>query len=270
MKKVILVFEGTSFSEGAFNFARNLNALKRILLTGVFLPQAQLADLWSYADGISGPFIPTLESNEAILVQKNIERFEGLCTANNIQFAVHRDFFDFALTDLKKESRFADLLILGSEVFYAHSDATRYLHDALNDIACPVLLVPEQSELPESIILAYDGSNNSIFAIKQFAYLLPELNNKRTLLVYANNDTDKDLPDKQLIEELALRHFADLTLYKLNLNPKKYFGDWLLERKSAMLVCGSHGRSGLSKLFKRSFIKDIINNHKIPVFIAHT
>jgi hypothetical protein len=203
------------------------------------------------------------------LFLQNIERFEKLCKDNNINYVVHKDFYDFALSGLKKESRFADLLILGSEVFYRQMASTEYLNDALNNVACPVLLVPEKFDFPESIILAYDGSEDSVFAIKQFAYLFPELTTRQTLLVYANEDAEKGFPDKIQIEELVSRHFSNLTFFRLNLNPKKYFSEWVAEKKSAMLVSGSYGRSGLSLLFRKSFINDIINDHCVPVFIAH-
>jgi nucleotide-binding universal stress UspA family protein len=272
MKKVLLAFEGTHFSEGAFEFARRLNELKPILLTGVFLPQTELANVWSYADGVGTTFIPMIETDEAEEVHKNIARFEKLCIGNNIDFRVHKDFYDLALPELKKESRFADLLILGTEVFYENlgkNSPNVYLQDALHDMACPVLLVPEKFDFPESLILAYDGSEDSVFAIKQFAYLFPELVKRKTLLVYANDDAEKDFPDKMQMEELVARHFPDLTLFKLDLNPKKYFSSWVTDHKSALLVSGSFGRSGVSQLFKRSFVKDVISDHRVPVFIAH-
>jgi hypothetical protein len=71
------------------------------------------------------------------------------------------------------------------------------------------------------------------------------------------------------MEELVARHFSNLTLFRLDINPKKYFGTWMQEKKSAMLVCGSYGRSGLSQMFKRSFVTDVIADHRLPVFIAH-
>ena len=71
------------------------------------------------------------------------------------------------------------------------------------------------------------------------------------------------------MEELVAKHFSDLSLLKLSLNPKKEFSDWVMDKKSAMLVSGSYGRSGLSQLIKNSFIKDIIASHRLPVFIAH-
>ncbi len=271
MKKIILAFDGTNFSEGAFEFARKLNELQPILLTGVFLPQAEVANLWSFANAAGGSFIPMTESGESELVQKNIAHFEKLCRGNGIDYRVHKDIYDFALPELQKESCYADLLILGSEVFFEKAGThsiNNYLQDALHDVACPVLLVPEKFDFPESIILAYDGSKGAVYAIKQFAYLFPQLTGRKTMLVYAN-DAEEDFPDKIQMEELVARHFSDLTLFKLDVNPKKHFSTWILEKKSALLVCGSYGRSGLSQLFKNSFIKDIIASHRLPVFIAH-
>ena len=38
MKKILLAFDGVQFSKSAFDFARQLNDLHPILLTGVFNP----------------------------------------------------------------------------------------------------------------------------------------------------------------------------------------------------------------------------------------
>lgn len=272
MKKIILAFDGTHFSEGAFEFARRLNEMQPILLTGVFLPQSLLANLWNYADAAGRDVVSLIESNEADLVQQSISRFESLCRRNGIEYRVHKDFYDLAIPELQKESIYADLMILGSEVFYERSGETSpgiYLKDSLRNIKCPVLLVPEEFDFPESIILAYDGSDDAVFAIKQFAYLFPELTGRPTVLVYASKDASDDFPDKIQMEELVARHFSNLTLQKLDINPKKYFGVWMLDKKSAMLVCGSFGRSSLSQLFKKSFVTEVIADHRLPVFIAH-
>jgi nucleotide-binding universal stress UspA family protein len=273
MKKIILAFDGIHFSEGAFEFARELNGLQPILLTAVFLPQVELANLWSYANNAGTTFIPLLESRESELIQQNIERFEKQCQRNGIEYRVHKEFFNFALSELKKESRYADLVILGSEVFYENMGTKNgpndYLQDALHDVSCPVLLVPEKFDFPESIILAYDGSESCVYAIKQFAYLFPELCNKEVLLLYVSDDPEKSFPDEVQIEELAARHFSKLSLFKLAINPKQFFNTWIFDKKSAMLVSGSYGRSGFSRLFKKSFITEVIRDHRLPIFIAH-
>src|SRR5439155_955802 len=186
-----------------------LNEVTPVLLTAIFIPQVDYSSLWSYSTGVSGSlFIPLIEDEDAVMVEKNIDRFELLCRKNNINFRLHKDFTDFALPGLKKETRFADLLILGSESFYENlgiHDPNDYLRDALHGAECPVLVVPEHFDFPEKNILSYDGSESSVYAIKQFSYLFPEFANNNTLLVYAKSETEKELPDEEYLEELATR-----------------------------------------------------------------
>lgn len=273
MKKIILAFEGTHFSEGAFEFARSINDKSPILLTGIFLPQVVFANLWSYADSASGPlFVPLVEDDDSDLVKQNIDRFRELCVKNNIDHRVHKDFFDFALPELKRETRFADLVILGSESFYKNigsGEPNDYLKEAMHAAECPVIIVPEKYTFPTSNVLAYNGSASSVFAIKQFSYLLPELANNPTLLVSVSNEEESAVKDSQNIEELVSRHFPDLTVSSLELDSKKYFATWMSEKKNSILVSGSFGRSSTSRLFRKSFVSDIIASHKIPVFITH-
>jgi hypothetical protein len=276
MKKVLLVFDGTNFSEGAFEFVRQLNELQSILVTALFVPQVDYANLWSYAataNAVSGAiYIPLLEDEEAEEITRNIERFELLCQKNGIKYRIHKDVFDFALPQLKKETRFADVVILGGEMFYKdviESNQFLYLRDAVHVAECPVLIVPENYTFPDNNILAYDGSDESAYAIKQFAYIFPELAKNKTLLVYAEDEKEKDLPAKDQISELASQHFENLSFYKLEINPKRYFNTWISEKKGSLLVAGSFSRSAFSQLFKKSFVTDIVKDHKVPIFIAH-
>ena len=122
MKKILIAFDGTNFSKGAFEFVRRLNEIEPVLVTGVFMPQVDYANLWSYASaagaGTGAVFIPLLEQEDTDMVAANIEHFEVECQKNNIRYRVHKDFFDFALPELKKETRFADVLVIGGELFY--------------------------------------------------------------------------------------------------------------------------------------------------------
>jgi nucleotide-binding universal stress UspA family protein len=272
MKKIIIAFDGKHFSEGAFEFARRLNDLNPVLLTGVFLSSIDYTAMWSVG-GMGGPVyipMPVEADNEAI--EESIRHFEKKCRNNSIDYRIHKDTDGIALTELRKESRFADLLILSSELFFddVHGDAPNDYHkDALHNAECPVILVPEKFDFPDNIILAYDGSESSVYAIKQFTYLFPELCCRETLLVYASNQLDGSFPDEIQMEELVSRHFNDLTLFKLDANPRKYFSAWLREKKGTIMVAGAFGRSGLSELFRKSFITEVIKEHRTPVFIAH-
>jgi nucleotide-binding universal stress UspA family protein len=273
MKKILLAFDGSHFSEGALNFARKLNEKSPVLLTGAFLPQVDYANLWSYSGGGSSgaSFIPLVEDSDAEAVKKNIKRFESFCHTNHIRCRTHKDYFNFAIPELKKESRYADLLIISSELFYEQAGSERpndYLKETLHDVECPVIVVPENFEFPQSNILTYDGSKSSVYAIKQFAYLFPELVTQPSILIYAEERSGENIPDEANIKELVTRHFANIT-FNLGATPKKYFTPWLSERKAPILISGSFGRSGLSRLFRKSFITDVISEHRLPVFIAH-
>lgn len=273
MKKIILAFDGAHFSEGAFEFARHLNEKQRILLTGVFLPQVSYANLWSYASPAPGTLsIPLVEESDQEAIEKNIGQFESLCDKNGIDCTVHKDFFNLALPELANETRFADLAILGSETFYAGLGVERpneYLKDILHAAECPVMVVPEKFHFPTSNILAYDGSESSVFAIKQFAYLFPSLLYNETLLVSIQKEDDGAIPHEEYAEELVSRHFSRLTVLKLKKERQKDFTEWIHGRKNPVIVTGAFGRSFFSQLFKKSFISEVIREHKLPVFITH-
>jgi hypothetical protein len=274
MKKVIIALDGDHFSQGAFSFAEKINESQKILLVGAFLPQVNFATLSNYpGGGIDGPWLaPVIESSDTEKYAVCRKTFIENCEKSQIEFRVHEDLKDFSLAELKKESRFADLLIIGSEAFYENigtEEPNIYLQEALHDIECPAVVVPEVYYFPENIILAYDGSESSVYAIKQFTYLFPELTSHKTIMVYAKDKDGEEIPDQDYIEELAARHFSNLTLEKLLINPIKYFDTWLLENKNAILVTGAFGRSDISRLLKKSFILDVLKHHKIPVFVAH-
>jgi hypothetical protein len=274
MKKVLVVFEGSRFASSSMSFAIHLNSIQNIMLAGIFLPQTDISSMWSRSPGAGtgSNFIPLMEEVDAEVIHRNIETFGKLCTQNKIDFTVHKDIMDLALPQLKSETRFADLLLIESETFYGNAapDARNtYLYEALSQSECPIIVIPEHMVVPQSLVLAYDGSKSSVYALKQFAYLFPEMTSLPTLLVYVDGG-EEDFPDKINIEELAARHFSNLSFLKLDMDPRKYFPTWLSEKKESMLVAGAFGRSALSRLFKPGFVADVIGEHTLPVFIAHT
>ena len=132
------------------------------MLTGVFIPQVLLSNLWSYAAPDAELFIPLMEADESALVQQNIIRFEKLCKENNIEYSINKDFLDLGLTGMGKESSFADLLILGSEDFYSNMkkvESNGFLEQLLHDIKCPVLLIPKHFIFPKKMINTFTLKN---------------------------------------------------------------------------------------------------------------
>jgi hypothetical protein len=225
------------------------------------------AHFFSFPSTFAAPiYMPLVDEFGVEDVKDNIDRFAELCQNNFIEYRVHKDLYGESIPQLTKETRFADLMIIGSEMFYKSWNShgsNEHLKHTLHNTECPVVLVPEKFNFPSYIILAYDGSASSVFAIKQFAGLFPELCDRKTILMYAGTEK-QDVPDEVLIEELAARHFKDLTITKFTYDQKKEINDWFGRHKDSIVVSGSFGRSGLSELFRTSFIMDIIKKHKTP------
>jgi hypothetical protein len=271
MKKVIIPFDGGNFSRGAFDFVAELHLRQPLLLTGIFLPKVDYARIFFFPSAFAAPaYVPLGEDFDEETVNKNIEEFKATCIKNGIEFRVHKDLYDSAIQQLTKESRFADFMVVGSEVFYSGGDAgtIEYLKDALRNTECPVVVVPEQFQFPKTIVLAYDGSESSVYAIKQFVNVFPDLVNLNTILVYAG-DEKETIPDEELIKEFAARHFSHLTISKIDGSQKVNFNEWLKDQENPLLVSGSFSRSGISELFSKSFVTSTIRDHQIPIFVAH-
>ncbi|NII27798.1 hypothetical protein HB364_22135 [Pseudoflavitalea sp. X16] len=113
------------------------------------------------------------------------------------------------------------------------------------------------------------GSEASTYAIKQFVYLFPALCDRKTLVIYVDEDVDVTMPAEKKIKDLVCQHFEQCAYLTLHLDARQYLSTWISEQHGGILVSGAFGRSSLSRLFKRSFIHDAITEHQLPVFIAH-
>jgi hypothetical protein len=274
MRKILFVSDAGNFSNAAFEFVKHMNNSEPVLVTGVFVSQFDYANLWGYASTAAGgvPYVPTVPEEDIKLIKKNIAGFEQLCQKNDLKYRVHDYSDEGTFSEILKESRFTDLIILSGEMFFqglSESLQHAYLKQVIHSSECPVIVVPENYRNPEKNILAYDGSDDAVHAIKQFAYLFPELTKNPTLLVFATLKEGTDVPAQDLISEFASQHFPDLTFYHLDVQPKKFFNTWLSEQGNCLLVSGAFSRTSLSQLIKRSFVTEVIEEHKLPVFVAH-
>ncbi len=273
MKKLIIALDGQHFPKGAFEFVKSINTKTKVLLAGVFLSPVDYSKLLAYTGMEGVTMMPEwLTRNEDdVLVNKNISLFIEGCTAEGIEFRVHKDTDLMAISSLIEETRFADALLISSDLFYANVSNEQpnfYLEEILKRSECPVLLVPENYEEPNQIVLTYDGNESSVFAIKQFAYVYPELTKKETILLSISNHED-DLPEYSLITELVSRHYSNLKIQTLHLKHKKDFTLWMTSKQNSFIVMGAFSRSLFSQLFKKSFASDVIHDIKMPLFISH-
>src|SRR5699024_10046853 len=142
-----------------------------------------------------------------------------------------------------RESRFADLLLMGSHSFFMTDNdeiPNGYITDLLHHVESPIVIAPENNILfPQRIVFLYDGSADSVFAIKQFINLFPELSHIPATVIFITDDDEEPVPEEKNIRELVSAHFVSVNIRKLDLEARSYFKAWSVEQKNVLFVSGS-------------------------------
>ncbi|HXD77885.1 MAG TPA: hypothetical protein VN616_08750 [Puia sp.] len=273
MKRILFVGGGKEFPNGAFRFLQSLDDDRYLTIAGLFFDTIDV-DAMATVGFIPavGPY-DRLHDRELQSLQANKAIFARKCSDAHLKYQVHpnEDAWDIRL--FARESRFADLAILSGEQFYGEVDPSQpnlFLREALHAAECPVMILPERYTRPEHLIIGYDGSRDSLHAIKQFVYLFPEYTDLPTEFVYVKEDDKTEIPDLDLLKEFTRLHFNSMNFSRLQFKAAHFFANWIGDKKNVMLIAGSFGRSPFSFIGRESFSKQVVHEHKMPVFIAHT
>lgn len=273
MKKIIIALDGQHFPHGAFEFVKSINNRNKVLLAGVFLSPVDYSKVLAFTGMEGVAMMPDwlMRGEDDSLVSKNIEIFEQACTAEGLEYRVHKDTDMMAISSLIEETRFADVLLVSSDLFYENVQKEQpnfYLEEVLKKAECPVMLIPENYKEPAQVFLTYDGSESSVFAIKQFAYVFPELATNETVLLSAVGQKE-ELPEYGMISELVSRHYPNLKILALPVVNRNDFSGWMKSQQPGYVVMGAFSRSLFSQLFRKSLANKVIHEIKMPIFISH-
>jgi len=272
MKQILFVGGGHDFPRGAFNFLLSLQQQEPVSVMGLFFSPI------NYEGSASAAYIPMATAYERVTekeresVSANKALFAKECKKHYIRYAIHENEEQWDKGILAKESRFADLILLSGELFYADADARQpnlFLNEALHEAECPLLIVPEDYSNCNHLFVAYDGSKESLFAMKQFSYLFPHLTDLPMEVVYVKDEVSDGIPDLEHLRHYSRLHYGCMSFSKLHFKAAHYFATWIGERQHVMLITGCYGRPAMSYVMKKSFAEEVINEHKLPVFIAH-
>jgi hypothetical protein len=272
MKQVLLVGAGHAFPKGPFAFLHAMQQQERIHARGLFFRPADYSALALNSPGAAFVPVMELEDNEIEVIAANKTLFTRQCEQYYIPYSLHKNDREWDKDLLIKESRFADLILISGELFYADTDSkqpNQYLRKVLHSAECPVLVVPENFTGIEHLFIAYDGSRESLHAIKQFCYLFPEFTDLPTEVVYVNEEASDTIPDFEHLNQFTRLKFDCMSFSKLHFKANDSFATWISEKKNALLVSGSFSRAPLSYIGRRSFAGDVIHDHQLLVFIAH-
>ncbi len=272
MKKVLFICDGDHFSKGAFQFINLIQENEPIFVKGIFFPPIELSQLIAISYMPSAEPFAKLKAEEQRMVDQSKNKFIEACQSSNIKYHLIDTHEDWNKDLFVKESRFTDLVVLSDELFrnsLYNDQPNFFMQEVLRGSECPVVVVPDAFQKIERLAAAYDSTKDSVFALKQFAYLFPQLTDLPAEFVYVKNKPSEYIPSLELLEEYASLHFNSLATEKLPFDTHAQFLSWLEGKRNGLLITGSFGRSAVSHLLKPSFADQIIHAHPCPVFIAH-
>jgi nucleotide-binding universal stress UspA family protein len=278
MQKILLAIDGLQIDMPALEFACYLGRLTKSEITGVFL-ENMVADERPVLEKAYD--IPHLDwkidrnsedyKKKSETIKKNILFFKEACDNREINSRIHRDR-GVPAKEIIEESRFADLIIIDAETSFNkryEGTPTEFVKDVLKHTECPVIIAPKSFDGIDEIIFSYDGTESSMFAIKQFGYLFPELRQTKALLLEISGDNAPVIDQKHKVQEWLKAHYSDYDCKLLQGDVKDQLFSYLLPKKNVFVVMGSYGRNAISSIFKKSNADMVLKTANLPLFITH-
>ncbi len=277
MQKIIAAFDGFKLSKSTLNYAIALTAKANAHLTNVFLDDKTYTRYAIYdlvfENGVSEKKMSKLQHKDAAVRSEATDVVIDACSKTGISFNLHHDE-NIALDELLHETIFADLLIINSAESFTHHEEkypSRFLQDLLSNTQTPILLTPPTYQPIEKIVLLFDGTPTSVYAIKQLNYLLPIFNYLPIELITVKNEDDQlSNVDIDLLKEFLQRHYPAITYTILNGTASTEIVTYLKkEPLQCLIALGAYRRSMMSRWFKSSMADALVHAFNFPLFIAH-
>jgi nucleotide-binding universal stress UspA family protein len=281
MRKILLIADALKFNDRYLDFAAYIARAGKAKLVGIFINSQEIDEVAAvkpyggqlYVEEIVQDVAERRANQE--IIRKHTEQFNQPCVDTGTCGEAHV-VTGSPLENALLECRYADLLIIDPAIsFTVDPDIpSKFVLQLLKQAECPVLIAPEEYEEIEEIVLAYDESKSSVFAIKQFYYHMPELTSKKITVLHIEDtrSATENAQAKRAFHEWLDTNFQNVSFEQIQGEAKTALFTYFMERnksKKQMLVIGSFGRSFLSTLFKHSTVELVLKTADIPVFIAH-
>ena len=278
MRKILVAINAANPDKNSLEFASYLGRLTNSKITGVFLENLAYEDTVNLKSDVErrnlniGPKERvSLGADRTELIEQNISTYKEAAASRGVNLLLHRDR-GIPAYELIEESRYADMIVIDASTSFNkqfEGTPTNFIKDVLKSTECPVIIAPEHFEAIDEVVFTYDGSASSVFAIKQFTYLFPQLHDKKINVVHINDTGEWKDANRFKLKELLRNYYYDLHFEVLKGNIHNSLVDYVFTRQNTFLVMGAYGRNTLSRLFKPSRADLIIKTVLQPIFIAH-
>jgi len=277
MERIILLVKPTGVERSTLDFACFLTSLSNSKLTALFLdndstpvePGSTMQASLKHEGAAHAEQPVSMHPQRS--VEQNRAEFMRLCRDKGLRWEPEM-FVARAVADIVLESRFSDLLIASPDIsFYNEREEvpSRLAIDLLRESECPVMLPPVAFNGVDEIVFAYDGTPSSVYSIRQFTHLFPQLEDRKVLFLEVNTDRASDIQYRNRITDYLKMHYSQIGYQVLIGSPDDEIFSYFLNKRNVIIVMGAYGRSALSNLFRRSTAELLLKTTIHPVFITH-
>jgi hypothetical protein len=274
MEKILLVINAYKPHLASIHFACAVAQSTKTKLTGLFIENVYFGYVPSDFDEPSSSDRSGKAGAEAtadsVTVQA-IQLFVSECAKKGVEQEIYINKGE-PIQEIIYESRFADLLILDPGIdFYNDNEQlpSHLVKEVLTNAECPVILTPEKTEALDEIVFCYDGSASSVFAIKQFTYLLAPFTTKRAVLLEISKSAGKEGDSQQKMLSWLGAHYLSVSHVLLEGDAQDELFAYLFKKQNKWVVLGAYGRGLLSRFFRKSSADILIRSVDLPLFITH-
>jgi nucleotide-binding universal stress UspA family protein len=276
MEKILLAMDSRNINENAIRFACFISRITNSRLTGIFLNNLVREEEITIKELEGVPFLESVVIREImeedpIQRELNLQLFASITDEEAIEAFIDPDEGIPAI-DIVEKSRFSDILIMDASTSYSgiyEGIPSRFVKDILRDAECPVIIAPETAVDIENIIFCFSTIKSSVFAVKQFIYLFPELKDKTAKLIFIDPIAlPTDVEEEQITDWLTY-HFNKVETEKWEGNPVEGLKDFIRDESNSFIVMGAYGKGLLDSLFEVNENNQETVTNTIPVFVAH-
>lgn len=279
-KKILVAYDDSPSSQNALSLASQLarehkSWIKVVTVVPVYEGNLELIGVHNIKDTITGPGENILAQARKIADSENVNILTGLKQGKPYEHIVQM-----------ADEESCDLIVMGRKGMH---HLTRELMGSVTARVIGhtdknVLVVPEEAKLPwNNILVAVDNSGYSEAAASLAIELAKEHSAKLTLIsvVYTIGEVYALRPSlvKELIDTLdsnldGIRRRAEEMSVEINTvikegEPFQAITSLATETEADIIIMGSHGRKGLSRLLMGSVTARTIGYAPCPVLVTH-
>ena len=277
MKKILAVVDSLNYKEEQLDTIEYVSGILKSNLTIVMPQEINGSSFLTSSDFAANAPASYFElgirasGEKDDIIKHNTAAMRMACQARNLFCAMYGDR---AATpeEIILESRFADLVLLGKELslhLQFDNGPTGSVRDVLANAECPVLVTSEDMPAVKGVVFTYNGTYSSMYAIRSFTGMFPEIVTQHATVIYINEKENKAMPHERLLREYLGAYNRNISYMTLSGKADTVIQAYLEQKPDHITTLGAHGRSRLSRFFNSSTAGYILRTTKGPLFITH-